>query len=136
MDREPQVSPPSAQLSNDSDPASGARKAEKDVIKSPEFHDLEVPDYIESSLRDFDIDELLHADISPSGIESDAYALESTLASSTSPEDAVGSHDGTYDIARSNTLSGEQIFTLKQCTLIHSCLMQWCCCLWSQTFQY
>lgn len=92
-------------------------------MKSPEFHDLEIPDYIESSLQEFDIDELLQTDLSPPGIESDPYALESTLASSTSPEDAAGSHDGTYDIARSNTLSGEHIFSFKQYPLTHACMI-------------
>lgn len=79
------------------------------MTKSPEFHDLDLPDYIESSLQDFDIDELLQADISPTEIESDAYALESTFASSTSPEDAVGSYESACNLARSNTLSGERI---------------------------
>lgn len=120
MDREAQVSSPSAHFSKDPGQASSARQTEHDLMKSPEFHDLEIPDYIESSLQDFDIDELLQTDISPPGIESDPYALESTLASSTSPEDAAGSHDDTYDIARSNTLSGEQIFPFKQCPLTHS----------------
>lgn len=106
MDREPQLSSLSAQLSKVSSPAPGARRTEQDLAKSPEFHDLHLPDYIESSLQDFDIDELLHADISPDGIESDAYALESTFASSTSPEDVAGSHEGAYSLARSNTLSG------------------------------
>jgi hypothetical protein len=131
IDGEPHVSEPSlsAQLPKGCDPVSCARHTEQDVLKSPEFHDLEIPDYIESDLQDFDIDELLQAELSPSGIESDAYTLERTLASSTSPEDAAGSHDGSYDIARSNALSGEQIVSHKQCTLIHSCLMQWCCCL-------
>ena len=110
IDGEPHVSEPSlsTQIPKGCDPVSCARHTEQDVLKSPEFHDLEIPDYIESDLQDFDIDGLLlQADLSPSGIESDAYALESTLASSTSPEDAAGSHDGSYDIARSNTLSGE-----------------------------
>lgn len=106
MDREPQLSSLSAQLSKVSSPATGARRTEQDLAKSPEFHDLHLPDYIESSLQDFDIDELLQADISPSGIESDAYALESTFASSTSPEDVAGSHEGAYNPVRSNTLSG------------------------------
>lgn len=123
MDREPQVSSPSAHFSKNTGLASAARQTEQDLTKSPEFHDLEIPDYIESSLQDFDIDELLQTDISPPGIESDPYALESTLASSTSPEDAAGSHDGPYDIARSNTLSGEQIFSFKQCLLTQSCMI-------------
>lgn len=106
MDRESQASSSSTQLSKDCSPISAVRQAEQDLTRSPEFHDLELPDYIESTLPDFDIDELLHADISPPEIESDAYALESHFASSTSPEDEAGSHAGTYSLARSNTLSG------------------------------
>ncbi|KAG6357384.1 hypothetical protein INS49_013261 [Diaporthe citri] len=107
MDREPQLSSLSAQLSKVSSPAPGARQTEQELAKSPEFHDLHLPDYIESSMQDFDIDELLQAGISPDGVESDAYALESTFASGTSPEDAAGSHEGAYGLARSNTLSDD-----------------------------
>lgn len=108
MDREPRVSPLSAQLSKDSGAAEGARSTGQDLTRSPEFHDLELPDYIESSMQDFDIDELLQADITPPEMEGDAYALESTFASSTSPEDESGSNEGTYNMIRGNTLSGEQ----------------------------
>lgn len=108
-DREPQTSSCSAQVSKDCGPTSTARQTPQDLTRSPEFHDLELPDYIESSLPDFDIDELLQADISPPEIESDAYALESHFASSTSPEDGSGSHAGRYSLGRSNTLSGEQM---------------------------
>ena len=106
MDREPQASSLSAQLCKDSAPA---RPAAQELTRSPEFHDLELPDYIESSLQDFDIDELLQADISPPEMDGEVYALESTFASSTSPEDESGSYDdGTYNMVRSNTLSGWQ----------------------------
>lgn len=107
MESEPRVSTPSAQLSIDADPGSCARQTEQDSMKSPVFNDLEIPDYMESSLPDFDIDELLQADLSPTGVECDTFALESTIASSTSPEDIAGSHDGVYDLARSNSLSGQ-----------------------------
>lgn len=127
MDREPQLSSLSAQLSKDSSPASGSQHTEQDLTKSPEFHDLELPDYIESSLQDFDIDELLHADISPTDMESDAYALESTFASSTSPEDAAGSHEGAYNLARSNTLSGKRNHLFFEQHRL-STPIRWSCC--------
>lgn len=106
MDRESQVSNTPAQLSKGSSPSSVSRQTEQDLIKSPEFHDLDLPDYIESSLQDFDIEELLQTDLSPTEVESDAYALESTFTSSTSPEDVVGLQEGAYNLVRTNTLSG------------------------------
>lgn len=106
MDREPQVSNTPAQLSKGSSPSSVSRQMEQDFSKSPDFHNLDLPDYIESSLQDFDIDELLQADISSTEVESDAYALESTFTSSTSPEDAVGLQEGAHNLVRGNTLSG------------------------------
>jgi hypothetical protein len=77
-------------------------------MESSESHDLVIPDFVESSLESFDIDELLQTAIPPCGIESHVYALGNSLASSTSPEDAADSHHSTYDTARSSTLSGEQ----------------------------
>lgn len=124
MDREPQVSNTPAQLSKGSSPSSVSRQTEQDLIKSPEFHDLDLPDYIESSLQDFDIEELLQTDLSPTEVESDAYALESTFTSSTSPEDVVGLQEGAYNLVRTNTLSGQHVsLCSKQHRLIHSCAM-------------
>ncbi|POS78598.1 hypothetical protein DHEL01_v203006 [Diaporthe helianthi] len=74
-------------------------------MNSPGYDNLEIPDYIELNLPDFDIDELLRTEVSTPGIECDAFVLESTLASSTSPEDIASSHDSTY--ARSNTQSDD-----------------------------
>lgn len=108
MEREPPLSCTSPQLLKYSSSASGSRQTEQELTKSSGFHDLDLPDYIESSLPDFDIEELLQADISPAEMESDSYALESNFASSTSPEDAASSHEGACSLAGSNTLSGQQ----------------------------
>lgn len=78
---------------------------------------MDLPDYIESSLQDFDIEELLQTDLSPTEVESDSYALESTFTSSTSPEDAVGLHEGAYNLVRGNALSGEQVSHLRAALL-------------------
>ncbi|KAG8162777.1 hypothetical protein KVR01_007255 [Diaporthe batatas] len=106
---EPRIPSPCAQLLRDASPVTCARQPEPGSLKSPEFDDLEIPDYIESGLPEFDIDELLQADLSHPGIQGDAFSLGSTLASSTSPEDITGSHNGTYDLARStdNSLSDD-----------------------------
>lgn len=85
---------------------SGARPGRADIATT-EFYELTVPDFVESSLQDFDMDELLEADLSFPEDEGEGLALDGPLASSTSPEDGVASRESTYDMARSNSSSGQ-----------------------------
>lgn len=106
MDRDSQVTNLATQspIFVSSDESSGIRQSEEPSGTPPDFHDLTLPDYLDSSLRDFDMEELIEADVSLSDQNSGEFELESAFASSPSSDDKEVTRESSF--ATSNSSSG------------------------------
>ncbi|KAF6844630.1 hypothetical protein CMUS01_00920 [Colletotrichum musicola] len=98
--------PAPAQAPTDSPHALAANEL---PVTPPEFPDLTLPDYIESGLHDFEIQELLEADLALSDQSAREFALDDTFASSTSPEDKAETRESSFasSIATSSEIEWE-----------------------------
>ncbi|WQF84273.1 hypothetical protein CDEST_09287 [Colletotrichum destructivum] len=72
---------------------------------SPDFQDLDLPDYMESNMNDFDMDELLDVDAALSEQDAEALEMGSTFATCTSPKDKTTTRESS--LATSNSSSDD-----------------------------
>ncbi|OBR04327.1 hypothetical protein CH63R_11030 [Colletotrichum higginsianum IMI 349063] len=95
----------------DSSQSSGSQSCELLPGTSPDFQDLDLPDYMESNTNDFDMDELL--DVHGALSEQDAEALEmgSAFATCTSPKDKATTRESS--LATSNSSSEKVVGILE-----------------------
>lgn len=92
-------------LSTDSSDSSNTLPTDQAVSVPPEFPDLALPEYIESSFQEFDMDELLEADLALSEHDERELTLDSVFASSSSSENQANSRESSF--ANTSATSGE-----------------------------
>lgn len=96
-DRDFHATPPVAQA-----PASAATDSSHALVVSelpvtpPEFPDLTLPDYIESGLHDFEIQELLEADLALPDQNEGEFELDDAFTSSASPEEKAETRESSF----------------------------------------
>lgn len=80
---------------------------EESADTPPDFEDLALPDYMESDLHEFDMDDLqlLDAEINLSEQDSESHDLSKAFASSTTPFNAQITREASF--ARSSSSSGK-----------------------------
>ncbi|KAK1854266.1 hypothetical protein CCHR01_03118 [Colletotrichum chrysophilum] len=84
---------PGSEHSSDS---SNTLPTDQPVSVPPEFPDLALPEYIESSFQEFDMDELLEADLALSEHDERELTLDSVFASSSSSENRSNSRESSF----------------------------------------
>lgn len=88
----------------DSSQSSGSQSCELPGT-SPDFQDLDLPDYMESNTNNFDMDELLDVDRALSEQDAEALEMGSAFATCTSPKDKATTRESS--LATSNSSSGK-----------------------------